>query len=127
MVAVIGIVNSLAVGDFCGMLAMIPCFPDVCRSVIAKINHDSHLLERTLELIEERLTVHAFASHLEQEAHARMARVHIKAMFTNDFIVCIKKRPEWESIGFGLDLSAGDNLVEKADICSAVRINSKAL
>jgi uncharacterized metal-binding protein len=84
-------------------------------------------LERILEFIKECLTVHTFASHLEQEAQARMARIRVDAMIANGFVVCFEERPEWESIGFGFCLSAGDNLVEKTDIYKQVRLWSRAM
>lgn len=109
-------VNGPAVGDIHCILIIVVCFIEVRRAVLANFDHDSHLLERVLEFVEESLAPHTFASHLEQEAQACMAWVRVDAMFANNFVVCFKERPEWEAIRFGFCLSSSDNLVEKADI-----------
>lgn len=109
-------VNRLAVGNIHCILIIVMCLIEVRRAVLANLDHDSHLLERILEFVEESFAAHTFASHLEQEAQARMARVRVDAMFANDFVVCFEERPEWESIRFGFCLGGSDNLVEKADI-----------
>jgi hypothetical protein len=109
-------VNGPAVGNIHCILIIVMCFIKVRRAVLADFDHDSHLLERVLEFVEESLAPHAFASHLEQEAQACMARVRVSAMFANNFVICFEERPEWEAIRFGFCLSSSDNLVEKADI-----------
>lgn len=124
MLVVVVVINSLALGNLRCILTRVLRLIDICRSLVTEFNHDPHLMERVLELVKECLAMHAFASHLEQEAQARMPRVRIGAMLTNDFVICFEERPEWESIDFGLVLGAGDNLEEKADIYSAVRVRS---
>lgn len=109
-------VNGLAVGNIHCILIVVMCLIQVGRAVLADFNHDSHLLERILEFVEESLAAYIFASHLEQEAQACMAWICVDAMFANDFVICFEKRPEWESIRFGFCLGSSDNLVEKADI-----------
>lgn len=110
-------VNNLAVSEIHCILIMIMCFIKVRRAVLADFNHDSHLLERVLEFVEESLTPHSFAPHLEQEAQASMAWIRVDAMFANNFVVRFEESPEWEAIRFGFCFSSSDNLVEKADIC----------
>lgn len=111
-----GMVNRLAVGNIRCILIIFMCLVKVRRAVLANFDHDSHLLERILEFVEESLAVHTFASHLEQEAQARMAWIRVDTMFANHFIVCFEERPEWESIRFGFCLGGSNNLVEKANI-----------
>lgn len=109
-------VNGPAVGNIRCILIIVMCFIKVRRAILADFDHDTQLLERVLELVEESLAPHTFASHLEQEAQACMTWVRIDAMFANNFVVCFEERPEWEAIRFGFCLSSSDNLVEKADI-----------
>lgn len=111
-----GMVNRLAVGNIRCILIIFMCLVKVRRAVLANFDHDSHLLERILEFVEESLAAHTFASHLEQEAQACMAWIRVDTMFANHFIVCFEERPEWESICFGFCLGGSNNLVEKANI-----------
>lgn len=109
-------VNRLAVGNIRCILIIVMCLIKVRRAVLADFDHDSHLLERILEFVEQSLAAHTLASHLEQEAQTCMAWIRVDAMFANDFIVCFEERPEWESICFGFCLGSSNNLVEKANI-----------
>ena len=69
------------------IMPILKCFIRSCRTILTKFNHDSHLLERILEFIEEGRTVDTFGPHFEQEAHARMARVGVDIMFTDHLVV----------------------------------------
>lgn len=58
-------INSLAAGDLGRILIVVLCVTEIGRPILSKIDHDPHLLERILELIEERLAVDIFPPHLE--------------------------------------------------------------
>ena len=87
-----------------------------CRTILPKFNQDTHLLKRALKFVEERGSLHVFASHFEEKPQTRMPRVRVDSMFTDHLVVCGEKRSEWKPVNLGLPLGATNNLVEEPDI-----------
>lgn len=91
-------------------------FIKTCRAIPPNLDHNSHLLQHNLKLVEEGVALYILAPHLEQEAQTGMSRVRVNAMFTDDLVVCFEKGSEGESPDLGFSLGANDDLIEKADI-----------
>jgi hypothetical protein len=87
-----------------------------CGALFTYLKYNAHMLKCILKFVEQSVSLNVFASHLEQEAQARMTRIRIDTMLTNHLIIGRKQHSERESLNVRLPFGAGDDLVKETDI-----------
>lgn len=110
-------ISSLAMRTIDDMILALFRFIEVRSPILTELEDNSHLLQRILESVEQRHSLHTLTSHSEQEAQACMTGICVGAMFRDDLVVCCEERSKWELFDLGIPLGANDDLVEETDIC----------
>lgn len=84
---------------------------------VVDFQYDPHGPKNILEFVEKRFPAQAFGTHLEQKPHANLVLIRLRAMFGDNFVVCLEERTERETFNMLLLLGASDDLIEETDIC----------